>query len=284
MIRSVKDEIWAFDCEWAPDPQAGRLLYGLPADMPDLDVMNVMWQRNGATPEDPTPFLKTILCRIVSIAAVRRRARGNEIKLDLLWLPRDPADLAQQQEPAIISTFLQAIGKHQPQLVGFNSRNSDLRILMQRAVTLGLSAPEFCHRPEKPWEGVDYFHRDNEWHIDLMDLLCGWSSRGYVALHEVATLSGIPGKFAADGEQVPNMWIAGRLREIVQYNCFDALTTYLVWLRIAHLAGLFDDERYEDEQQLVRELIMQLAEQPENEFLSRYFDEWERLQALTGQS
>jgi hypothetical protein len=29
---------------------------------------------------------------------------------------------------------------------------------------------------------------------------------------------------------------------------------------------------------------MQLAEQPENEFLSRYFDEWERLQALTGQS
>jgi len=80
------------------------------------------------------------------------------------------------------------------------------------------------------------------------------------------------------------MWLDGRLREVVRYNCFDALTTYLLWLRMAHFAGLFDATRYEDEQNLVRELIMQLGEQPETEFLNRYFEEWERLQALTGQS
>ena len=39
MIRSVQDHIWAFDCEWVPDPQAGRLLYKLPADLPDGDVL-----------------------------------------------------------------------------------------------------------------------------------------------------------------------------------------------------------------------------------------------------
>lgn len=283
MIRSMQDHIWAFDCEWVPDPQAGRLLHGLPADMPDREVLAAMWKAAGATPEDPTPFLKTVLCRVVSIAAVRRRARDKEVKLDLLWLPRDPADPGQQKESNVIGTFLQALGRYKPQLVGYNSRAADLRILVQRAVALGLSAPGFCQRPDKPWEGVDYFHRDNEWHLDLLEMLSGWGSRGAVALHEIATLSGIPGKFQADGEQVAPMWLDGKWTEIVRYNCFDALTTYLLWLRMAHFAGHFDDARYEDEQQLVRDLIMNLSEHPETEFIALYFDEWERLQALTGQ-
>ncbi len=37
---------------------------------------------------------------------------------------------------------------------------------------------------------------------------------------------------------------------------FDALTTYLVWLRVAHFGGHFTGEEYEVEQQLVRELIL----------------------------
>lgn len=66
MIRSVQDHLWAFDCEWVPDPRAGRLVYGLPADLPDRDVLAAMWKRGGATAEDPRPFLKTVLCRVVS--------------------------------------------------------------------------------------------------------------------------------------------------------------------------------------------------------------------------
>ena len=284
MIRNVQDHLWAFDCEWVPDPHAGRVLYGLPPDMPDRDVLAVMWQKGGATAEDPTPFLKTALCRVVSIAAVQRRCAGTEVKLNLLWLPRDPADAGQTGEAKVVGTFLQALGRHKPQLVGYNSRASDLRILVQRAVALGLAAPEFCRRPDKPWEGVDYFHRDNDWHLDLMELLSGWGSRGCVALHEIATLSGIPGKFQGDGEEVAPMWLGGRLADIVHYNCFDALSTYLLWLRLAHFAGRFDDQQYEDEQQRVRDLIMDLGEQPETAFLTPYFDEWERLQALTGQA
>jgi predicted PolB exonuclease-like 3'-5' exonuclease len=284
VIRSVQDHLWAFDCEWVPDPRAGRLVYGLPADLPDRDVLAAMWKRGGATAEDPRPFLKTVLCRVVSVAAVQRRRANGEVKLNLLWLPRDPADAAQADEARVVGTFLQALGRHRPQLVGYNSRGADLRILVQRGVALGLAAPEFCRRPDKPWEGVDYFHRDNEWHLDLMEILGGWGSRAHVSLHEIATLSGIPGKFQADGEEVAPLWLDGRLADIVRYNCYDALTTYLVWLRAAHFAGLFDAQQYEDEQNLVRELIMDLAEQPETAFLTAYFDEWERLQALTGQT
>jgi predicted PolB exonuclease-like 3'-5' exonuclease len=285
MFKSVQDQLWAFDCEWVPDPLSGRVLYGLPPEMPDAEVVGRMWREGGATAENPMPFLRTVQCRVISIAAVRRLQRESEIRLDLLWLPRDVRDPAQTAERTVIGTFLQAVGRHRPQLVGFNSRGSDLKILVQRGVVAGIAVPEFCRRPDKPWEGVDYFARENDWNVDLMEILGGRPGAGTnLSLNEVAALAGIPGKFEARGEHVARMWLDGRWQEIVQYNCFDALTTYLVWLRLAHFAGALPADRYDDEQQLVRELIMTLCEKPETAFLERYFDEWERLQALTGQA
>lgn len=283
MFRAPKEQIWFFDCEWVPDPLAGRLLYGLSAEMDDAAVLEEMWQRNGATPEDPRPFLKTVFCRVVSIAALQRVRRGNETRLNLLWLPREVDDPRQSDETAVVGKFLHALGRYRPQLVGFNSRNSDLKILLQRAVIKGVAAPEFCQRPEKPWEGVDYFARDNEYHVDLMDILSSWGNRGSVALHEIATLSGIPGKFDAAGEQVAGMWMEGKWQDIVRYNCFDALTTYLVWLRMAHLGGHLNATDYEEEQLLLNDRLLELAEDPAHEFLNRYIEEWERLRAATGQ-
>ena len=65
----------------------------------------------------------------------------------------------------------------------------------------------------------------------------------------------IPGKVDVSREKVAFLWLDGRLDDIVAYNEFDALTTYLVWLRVAHIAGHFTGQEYEVEQQLVRELI-----------------------------
>ena len=73
MIRYVADRVWAFDAEWIPDPLAGRLLYDVPDSVTDSEeIMKLMWQRGGATPEDATPFLKLAVCRVVSIAAGRK--------------------------------------------------------------------------------------------------------------------------------------------------------------------------------------------------------------------
>ena len=71
MFKTVKNRVWAFDAEWIPDPLAGKLLYNLPDDMPDLDVLKHMWKEGGATEEDPTPYLKTVVCRIVSVLVYR---------------------------------------------------------------------------------------------------------------------------------------------------------------------------------------------------------------------
>lgn len=287
MLPPIHDLVWVFDCEWAPDPAAGRLLYGLPAEAGDAEVLAEMWKRNGATEEDPFPFLKYALCRVLSIAVVERRVKKDgEPAVTLLWLPRQPADPQQAAERDILRKFLEAVGRHRPQLIGFNSQGSDLRLLLQRAVIHGLALPDFCRRPAKPWDPEpDYLVRSNQnaWNVDVLETL-GGAGRGAVpSLHEIAVQCGIPGKFDAEGAQVAHLWLAGQWPAVIRYNCCDAISTYLLWLRMAFVGGLFDRERYELEQELVREMLMDLAEQPDGEWAERYFEEWQRLQEATGQ-
>ena len=245
--------------------------------------MREMWRAGGGTAEDPTPYLKTILCRLVSIAVVERSVAANsEVKLSLKSLPRDPEDAEQTAESHLLRTFLEAVGARRPQLVGYNSIASDLKILVQRGVVQGIRADQFCQRPEKPWLGVDYFARGSEYNIDLKEILGGFG-RLVPSLHEVAVQSGIPGKMEVDGNQVAQLWLSGELRKIVQYNEFDALTTYLVWLRVAHFAGHFTHEEYASEQAALRELIETQMKTPENAHLEAYLREWDRLRSITAE-
>jgi len=278
MIKDVKHRVWAFDLEWVPDPVAGRLLYDVPDEITDpAEVMQVMWERGGATEEDPTPFLKTALCRVVSVAALERRERRDgTVSLNLMSLPHEPSDPEQASEANVVGTFLEALGSKRPQLVGFNSLHSDLKILIQRGIILGLAAPGFCERPGKPWEGIDYFARGSDWNIDLKEILGGWGLAN-PSLHEVAVQSGIPGKMGVDGNDVAPLWLEGNLDRIVSYNECDALTTYLVWLRMAHFAGHFDDQTYAQEQQLVVELLQTEAAKGGHEHLTDYLESWQRL-------
>lgn len=279
MIRKVADLVLAFDCEWVPDPIAGRLLYRDLVDATDEAIVARLWQENGATEDNPTPFIKMVQSRIVSIAMLTRRARKDEpAQLKLSWLPKTPTDATDRDERAIIAKFITGIGRSKPQLVGFNSRNSDIRILAQRALTLGIPATGFLNKPNKPWEGEDYFARDNDCHIDLMDCISGFGRS--VSLNDAAALSGIPGKFDSHGDDVWKMWSEGRYDEIVHYNCFDAVTTYLLWLRTAWISGRFTTTQYEEEQELVRQLLMDLSEEPETAFLENYIIEWDRLEAI----
>jgi hypothetical protein len=109
----------------------------------------------------------------------------------------------------------------------------------------------------------------------MKEVVGGWG-KATPSLNEIATLSGIPGKIDVDGEQVAFLWLDGKLDEIVAYNEFDALTTYLVWLRVAHFGGHFTDQEYEAEQQVVRELISSEIENGKTH-LQKYLEEWDQL-------
>ena len=94
---------------------------------------------------------------------------------------------------------------------------------------------------------MDYFDaRNSDYNLDLADAMGQFRDRP--TLHQAATLSGIPGKLEVSGASVSQMWLDGKLAEIVEYNECDAFTTHLLWARVAHFSGLLSTEKYLAEQ------------------------------------
>jgi hypothetical protein len=177
-------------------------------------------------------------------------------------------------EGELIATFLGYLGQHHPQLVGFNSQTADLPILLQRGLVSGVSAAEFCRRADKGW-GSDYFSRHGDAHIDLKSILSGWGI-ATPTLHELAAAMGIPGQVGAQPHDVVNWWIEGDLRSIVAQSQYDALSTYLVWLRAARFAGFFSEDQYIEEEGRVRGMVGDRIAQGDH-YLTQYLNRWDSL-------
>jgi predicted PolB exonuclease-like 3'-5' exonuclease len=282
MFKSIQPNLLSFDIEWVPDPLAGEILHNIKHNPPQsyLDSFQALWKDAGADSETPQPYIKTALCQIVSIAGIFREGLGNNVNLKLISLPADPEDKDKWTEKHIISTFLKAVGTRKPQLVGYNSLNADVPIIVERSIIHGLHGFGFAQRPEKPWEGVDYFSAHNDYNIDLAPILGKWANTP--KLTEIASLSGIPGKIDVSGESVAKLWLDGKLKEIVNYNEFDAFTTHLLWARMAHFADLLSDAQYEKEQMLVRNLLESEINEG-REHLKRFVNEWDRLSEIIKQ-
>lgn len=280
MFKRVHSEVWIFDMEWVPDAVTGRRVYQLPDSLSDDDVIEVMYQRNGATPENPRPFLKTVLCRIVSISVLIRRVKAEgQVQLSIYSLP-EKSDLEQPDEARLLQRFLHGLGHNRPQLVGFGSRGADLVILLQRALAHQLEATEFCRRPDKPWEGVDYFANATDWHIDLKEHFGAFGKGSIPSLHELASACGIPGKLDVEGSGVLDLWQAGKLADIVAYNECDTVTTYLVWLRAVHLAGFISFEQMQAEQAQLQAMLEHRMQQGAAHF-AKFLETWHRYQGNT---
>jgi predicted PolB exonuclease-like 3'-5' exonuclease len=288
MLKLLADSVFSFDVEWIPDPQSAEILHQTervnePGPLAEASF-EALWSaaRKEGDPEDFQPYLKTILCRIVSLAGILREKVPGGAELKLISLPTDRLDFAKSEEKALIVTFLKSVGRKKPQLVGYNSAQADVPIIVQRAIVHGLPGFGFSDRPDKPWLGVDYFDaRNSEYNVDLADAMGQYRDRP--SLHQAATLSGIPGKIEVSGDSVARMWAEGKLEEIVAYNEFDAFTTHLLWARVAHFSGLLSSEEYGKEQELVRTLLQSEIESGK-EHLQKFINEWDRLQEITGQN
>ena len=258
---------------------AAEILTGVEHDAPNSlpSAFRSLWDYGGADEQIPQPYLKTILCRVVSIAGILREKSTSGIELKLISLPSDPADPEKAQERRILQAFFKAVGRAKPQIVGYNSGNADVPILVQRAIVNGISGMGFGQRPDKPWEGADYFVQGGDYHLDLAPMLGKFKQTP--SLHEAATLCGIPGKVDVSGDSVAEMWLQGRLKEIVDYNEFDAFTTHLLWARMARFADLLSEQEYELEHKLVRDLLESEIAAGRGH-LERFVVEWDRLRAI----
>ena len=111
MFRDVKSRVLAFDMEWVPDPESGKAAYELPDDMSDREVVEFMWKQGGASEEEPMPFLKMVLSRIVSISMVFRESdrEGATTRLKLHSIPSIPTSGEDCSERRIIEDFFKPL-------------------------------------------------------------------------------------------------------------------------------------------------------------------------------
>lgn len=280
MLKSPIPELALFfDMEWVPDAAGAKRLFDLDEETAEIDAMQKLWAHapDYDAERNPRPFLKYMFSRIVSIAFLSRKpvyVDGEEtVEFSLNSLPELPITDEATDEAAIIERFLYIIGKRCPQLVGYNSADSDVQVLIQRGMIHEISAPDFCRRPDKPWEGTDYFRRwDNEDHLDLMKLFMvrGMTPR----LDEFAKLCGLPGKIDVKGDQVTDLWLNRDLKKIVEYNQIDVLNTYLLWLRIVYFCGKLAEEQYVAEQDAFRTFLEVEAQKEEKKFIAEFLNKW----------
>jgi len=280
MLKNAIHELTLFfDLEWVPDAAGARRLYDLSKETTELEAMQKLWESVPTYDPDknPRPFLKYMLSRVVSIAYLSRKVvyRDGEpvTEFTLNTLPTLPAVEADVDEAAIIDRFLYILGKKCPQLVGYNSADSDMQVLIQRGMINELSAPEFCRRPDKPWEGNDYFRKwDNEDHVDLIKF---FNVRNMAPrLDEFAKMCGFPGKIDIKGDQVTDLWLARDITSIVRYNQIDVLNTYLVWLRLVYFCGKMTEEEYVADQEFFRDFIEIRSQDAEHAFLTDFLKKW----------
>lgn len=276
--KDLHDRTWFFDLEWVPDAAGARRLFDLPEGASDLEAMEEIWKHTGRSEADPRPFVKYLYSRIVSIAFLSRNVTydgpDRKVAFKLYSLPALPVNGSMSDEGQIIEQFLYYIGERKPQLVGFNSSESDVQVLIQRGLINEVSAPMFCERPKKKWEGDDYFERwDNEWHLDLMRLFS--TGKMTPKLNDLAKLCGFPGKMDMAGDQVVDLWLRGDLRSIIEYNQIDTLNTYLVWLRVVYFCGKIKEEDYAAEQEAFREFLESESQTPNMAHIGRFLDKWD---------
>jgi 3'-5' exonuclease len=149
-------------------------------------------------------------------------------------------------------------------LVTFNGRSFDLPLLELAAFRYGFPARDYFAR------GRNRFNGD----LDLMDWMTNFGAcRGFAGgLDLLAKMLGKPGKMDVSGDQVYEMYKAGRYQDINDYCMFDTLDTYFVFLRTRVLTG---DITPEQEAELVARAKKTLGAQTRDlPALKHYLDHW----------
>ncbi len=249
-----------FDIETVPDVDFGRRLFGLEA-LPDAQVAKAMFARRRQNTGGD--FLPLEQHRVVAISCALRK--GDSFTLWSVGEPDTP-------EKDLVQRFFDGIAKFSPELVSWNGAGFDLPVLNYRALLAGAHAPRFWETgdEDRAFRYNNYLSRFHWRHLDLMDVLSGFTSRNRVSLANMASLLGLPGKLGFGGDQVWDAWQRGDRVGIRRYCETDVLNTYLIYLRFQLLRGGLTPEAHREELERVRQYLRSSPEPHHAQFLSAW--------------
>jgi predicted PolB exonuclease-like 3'-5' exonuclease len=251
--------VLAFDIETVPDVAGIRKLHSLPADLADVEVAEVAFQKRRA--QTGSDFLPSHLQKVVVISCVLRNEQG----LRVFSIGEPEAD-----EKASIQRFFEGLNQYVPQIVSWNGRGFDVPVLVARGLIHGVTAATFWDtgNDNRDFRFSNYINRFHDRHLDLMDMLALYGAGRPAPLDDVARLAGFPGKLGVGGAEVWRSYREGGIAEIRNYCEADCVNTYLLFLRFQAMRCVLTAEQYTDECTQLRAVLEKRTEPHWREFLS----------------
>jgi hypothetical protein len=255
--------IFVFDIETIPDAASGRKIHQLSESLSDEEVRNIMVlkqrEKNGSS------FIAHHLQQVVAISVVFH----HNDKLQVFSV----ADL-DSDEKTILSRFYHGIDKYIPTLVTWNGNGFDLPVLHYRSLLHGITASTYWEKgdSEQSFRWNNYLSRYHYRHLDLMDVLAGYTPRANAPLDDIATMLGFPGKMGTSGGDVRKLYEDGESQAIRDYCETDVLNTYLVYLRFERLRGVINDNEYNTMLTSLKQYLTEQQKPHFDEFLTLMTD------------
>jgi predicted PolB exonuclease-like 3'-5' exonuclease len=222
--------------------------------------------------EKNTNFINPTFHIPVCLAAI---AVGTDLSIIKIGLLGDPSSAelragGERTPENIVRHFWDTYNKSNFIPVDFNGRGYDMRLLELWAYRLGIS----IHYKHFDKFGIRYRFADDK-ELDLCEALNNNGAIKFAGgLNVFAKMIGKPGKMDTKGEQVQELYDAGKMFEIEDYCLGDAIDTYFVFLRWKVVRGSIS---LDQEKHLVELALGKIKEHAEKTgHLKKY---WEALHA-----
>jgi predicted PolB exonuclease-like 3'-5' exonuclease len=258
----LNEPILAFDIETIPDTALGSRLLGLEG-LSEAEQMEALLQKRRQE-AGGSEFMPIHLQAVLVIGMVLRTDR--ELKCFSLGSRLDG-------ERERIQRFFSGLDRLKPRLVSWNGNGFDLPVLQYRALRYAIPSAVYWETGDRlPEFRFNHYLSRYHWrHTDLMDVLGGFQSgRNAVRLDEAARLVGLPGKLGLSGSQVLTSYLAGERERIDRYCEVDALTTYLLFLRLERLRDRLTADRFRDAVREVEDFLLAHPEPHWQEFQAHW--------------
>jgi len=237
----MRRDVFVFDIETVVDADAARRLLRQP-ELSDAGAREALSAYFLEKTDGRNDFPRQPFHQVVAISYAHLVREPGENGTELVVNRIASGGEAGSSETELLEGFFGLVDKRAPQLVSFNGRGFDVPVLKYRAMVHSISCPRWFNEGDK-WTSYDARYAQ-EYHVDLLEVLSDYGASARCSLDEVAAAFNVPGKLETAGNEVREMFEAGRIAEIRDYCETDVCSTLLMFLRWQLFTGALTENAY----------------------------------------